>query len=137
MPKTSLPVNYLLGVVGATVGGTVGYFVFGWFFPQGIYAMVVPGAMLGLGCGFLSGIRSYPLGAGCCIAGLALSIFMQWQFLPFAKDGSLSFLLQHFFSDTPSVQLLMIALGTFSAFWFGVGRTGGVWKMTKSHDSAE
>jgi hypothetical protein len=129
--------NYWLGVLGAAVGGTIGYFVFRWCLSKGFYAMVVPGALLGVGCGLLSGIRSYPLGALCAVAGLALSLFSQWRLLPFAEDGSLSFLLLHLFSDTPTVQLLMIALGAFAAFWFGVGRTGGVWKVTKSPDSPE
>jgi hypothetical protein len=43
-----LVVHLLRGLVGAVVGGVTGYYAFGWALSQGYYAMVVPGALLGL-----------------------------------------------------------------------------------------
>ena len=44
-------VNWPLGIVGAVAGGVAGYFVFFWIAQQGFYAIMLPGAAVGLGCG--------------------------------------------------------------------------------------
>ena len=35
------------GLVGAAIGGAVGYYAFGWILGYGLYAMILPGAALG------------------------------------------------------------------------------------------
>ena len=109
--------NWLLGVVGGIVGGALGYFAFFLFACQGFYAMVLPGALLGLSCGFLSGIKSNVLGIVCGLLAVLLGFFTQWRFAPFIDDGSFAY----------SMTLIMITVGGIFGFWFGKGRTGGVW----------
>ena len=117
--------NWLLGIVGGIVGGAIGYFAFSLIVGQGFYAIVLPGALLGLGCGYLSGIRSNALGVVCGLVALLLGFFTEWRFFPFIKDGSFSYFITHV-HNLKSVTLIMIALGGFFGFWFGMGRAGGV-----------
>jgi hypothetical protein len=113
--------NLAGGMVGAVIGGTIGFFVFFWLSRQGLYAMILPGAMLGLGCGLASRIRSRPLGIGCLIAAVGLGVFTEWRFAPFLEDDGLGFFVQNLMELKP-MTLIMIALGGLCAFWFGVGR---------------
>ena len=59
----------VLGLAGALVGGAAGHFLFLAMTRWGFYAMVLPGAAVGLGCGLLSGRRSVPLGIACGVIG--------------------------------------------------------------------
>ena len=43
--------NLSLVFIGALAGGTLGYFAFFWIAAQGLYALVLPGGLLGLGAG--------------------------------------------------------------------------------------
>ncbi len=114
-------INWLRGIAGALMGGTLGYAAFFVLAGQGFYAMVLPGALLGLGCGLLSGIKSIPLGVVCAVIGLALGIYTEWRFAPFKIDDSLAFFIAHLF-ELNTVKLIMIAVGAVAAFWFGLGR---------------
>ena len=49
------------GLAGAALGGIVGYLVFGWLARQGLYALVLPGASLGLGCALLLTMTLIPV----------------------------------------------------------------------------
>jgi hypothetical protein len=113
--------HYFLGTLGAFVGGIAGYFLFGWLLGRGMYAMVVPGALIGLGCGLLLGKRSHLMGINCAIAALVVAVICQWKFLPFAKDDSLEFLLRNF-HHIPGTQLFMMLAGAVVAWWCGQGR---------------
>jgi len=118
--------NWLAGIVGAIVGSAVGYFAFFVLARQGFYAMVLPGALLGLGCGFLSGFQSNALGTICGLLAVLLGLFTEWRFAPFTDDGSFAYFSTHAHDLNP-VTLVMIAVGGLFAFWFGKGREGGVW----------
>jgi len=111
-------VNTSLAAVGGVVGGFVGYHVFFWILRQGFYGMMIPGALLGLGCGLLARHPSQLRGLACGLAGLALGIYTEWRYAPFAKDESLTFLLAHLHEKAP-IKLLMIALGGVFAYWLG------------------
>jgi hypothetical protein len=100
--------NYLLGTLA-------------WLLKQGMYAMILPGALIGLGCGWFIGIRSNAMGILCGVAGLALGIFCEWRFQPFIKDDSLAFFVQNLHQLRPGTQL-MIAAGAIVAYWCGRGR---------------
>ena len=125
-----LSIDVLLGMVGATVGAVLGYFLFFVIARQGFYAIILPGALLGLGCGALSGRQSVALGITCGVLGLAVGIYTQWSFAPFVKDKSFSFYLSHLL-DVNRVSQILILVGTALAFWFGMGREGGVWIRKK------
>ena len=111
----------VLGLLGAVVGGTVGYFAFGWALREGFYALALPGALLGLGAGMASRVHSNLLGAICGVAALVLSVFSEWSWRPFGADGSLSYFLSNL-SQLTSMTWLMIVVGTLFGFWFGQGR---------------
>lgn len=115
-----------LGTLGGTIGGAIGYFGFFWLMRQGFYGIVLPGAMIGIGCGSLSGRRSAYLGLLCATAGLALGVFTEWRYSPFRDDASFPFFVHHIL-DLRRITLFLLALGAFLGFWFGMGREGGAW----------
>ncbi len=111
-------VSNLLGLIGAAVGGVVGYVGFLWLLGSGFYAMILPGGLVGLGCNLLARHHSTPRGVVCAVAGAALGLFAEWRGRPFAKDDSLGYFLAHL-TELSSITWLMIAAGAFLAFWFG------------------
>ena len=115
-----------LGIIGAVAGACVGYLLFRVMARQGVYAIVLPGALTGIACGSLSRGKSVPLGIACALIGLAAGIFAEWRFAPFIEDDGLPFFLRHIHQLTPVSQILIL-LGACLAFWFGLGRTGGAW----------
>lgn len=123
-------VAWLLGLGGGVAGGVLGYFLFMVIARCGFYAIVLPGALVGIGCGALSGRKSNGLGIVCAVLGLAAGIFAEWRFAPFAIDESLSFFLTHF-HENGGVTLVLIAIGAVCAFYFGRGREGArTWGRT-------
>jgi membrane protein YqaA with SNARE-associated domain len=118
MSNRERAVSNLLGVIGGVVGGYVGYWLFVWITRQGFYALVVPGALLGLGCGLLARHPSTLRGVVCGAAAVALALFTEWSMFPFNADPSVSYFLAHVGSLKP-VTLLMIGLGGVAAYWLG------------------
>ncbi len=89
--------NWPLGVVGAVAGGVAGYFVFLWAGQQGFYAIVVPGAAVGLGCAALAKGESRGLGILCALLAVAAGLFSEWK-ISLDDDGnpaSLGYFLAH------------------------------------------
>jgi hypothetical protein len=111
----------LRGIVGAAVGGAVGFVVFQWLARRGLYGMMIPGAFVGFGAGLAARGRSLPLGILCAVAAIGLALAAEWATFPFVKDKSLSFFLTHLHELRAST-LIMIGLGAVFAFWFGQGR---------------
>jgi hypothetical protein len=114
-------VNWPLGIVGAVAGGVIGYFVFFWIAGQGYYAMMLPGAAVGLGCAALSRGESRPLGIVCAVLSLPLSLFSEWMISPFLGDENIGYFLAHVFvrdQITPTMMVLGVAL----AYWIGKGQ---------------
>jgi len=107
-------------------GARQGNFIFLAMASRGYYAMVLPVALVGLGCGLLSGRRSVPLGIASGVLGLVVSVFTEWRHAPFMRDSSLSFFLKHL-HKLSGVSLVMMLAGAAFAFWFGLGRRGGIW----------
>ncbi len=114
--------SHLLGLVGAIIGGVLGFYTFAWLEDKGFYGLAIPGAFLGLGCGLLSQHNSTARGLLCGVAALGLSLYTEWNFHKFLVDTSFSYMVNHL-SDKGPVTLLMIVLGTVIAFW--VGKDGG------------
>jgi hypothetical protein len=130
---TSNPLNYLLGILGGIAGGTVGYFVFFFAIGQGLYPMVLPGALVGLGCGAMLGTKSNAMGIICGLSALALGLFIEWQFAPFERDRSFGFFLSHL-NQLRSLTLILIVIGALLGYAFGRGREGGVWIRRSTSD---
>src|SRR6516165_3133760 len=111
-------ISNLLGLAGAIVGAVIGFYTFGWLLEHGFLGLMVPGALLGLGCSLLARHPSIPRGALCAVAALGLSFFADWWFEPFNPDPSLKYFLAHAL-DLGPVRLLMIGIGTVIAYWIG------------------
>jgi hypothetical protein len=125
-------VSHLLGLVGAVVGGCLGYVAFKWIWSQGFYALVVPGGMLGLGCGTAARHPSMIRGILCGVAALVLGLYTEWTFYPFAADDSFPYLVLHAY-QLKWVTLLMVGLGILVAFWSGKeGDIAGLSRFRKS-----
>ena len=125
---------YLRGLIGAVIGGAFGFWLC-WFLytKMHLYAVAMPGAFLGLGCGTLSRIRSIPLGILCILLGFALGIVAEWYLAPFKDDASLGYFLQNLSRlDNPQRMWLFVGLGTLFAGWFGLGRERMIITMEKS-----
>jgi hypothetical protein len=116
-------VSNLLGLIGAIVGGVLGFYTFKWLEGHGFYGLAIPGAFLGLGCGLLSQHSSIPRGILCGVAALVLSLYAEWTFQTFVVDNSFSYMVTHLTDKSP-VTLLMLAIGTIIAFW--VGKDAGI-----------
>jgi len=109
----------LRGIAGGIVGGVVGYLVVRWLKGQGMYGMMIPGALVGLGAGLAARGKSVLLGVICAAAALVLAIMTEWTL--FHPRRELSFFLTHL-HQLPTISLIMIGLGAVFAFWFGQGR---------------
>ncbi len=116
-------ISNTLGLMGAAVGGVLGYYIFLWLIHQGFYGLMIPGALLGLGCSLLSGHRSQIRGVLCAVAGLILGLYSEWHFEWFKPDESFTYLATHI-HEKGLVTLLMLALGTF--FAYGLGKDAGM-----------
>lgn len=125
--------DFALGVVGAVAGACLGYLLFRVLARQGFYAIVLPGALTGMGCGSLSGRRSIALGIGSAILGILAGILTEWRFAPFIQGRSLAFFMSHLHQLRQITQILIL-LGGAAAYWFGQGRRGGAW-LRKKHIS--
>ncbi len=119
--KSSTPVHWLRAIGGSLVGAGIGYAGFHFLAQNGLYAMMLPGAMIGMVAGRLSGIRSTAIGIACAVIALVASVTIEWDFAPFIKDDSLGYFVSHLHEVIPA-HLIMMALGIAAAFWFGRGR---------------
>jgi hypothetical protein len=108
----------MLGLAGATVGGVLGYSIYAWIVGQGFYGLMIPGAMLGLGCSLLAQQRSLARGIVCGVAAVALGLYSEWRIFPFVADPSFTYLVTHIHLLKP-LTLLMIGLGGAFGFWMG------------------
>jgi hypothetical protein len=111
-------VSNLLGLVGAVIGGVLGFYTFRWLLEHSFYGLIIPGAFLGLGCSLLARHPSATRGVICGLAALGLGLFTEWWFSPFKADDSLTYFLKSVGSLSP-VTLLMIGVGAIVAFWIG------------------
>jgi hypothetical protein len=115
-------VNWPLGLVRAVLGGVAGYFVFLWIVRQGFYALILPGATVGLGCGALSRGRSQALGVVCGLLAVLVGLLAEWRCEPFVADESLAYFLKHLHQLQP-ITIIMIVIGAALAYWMGIGST--------------
>jgi len=119
----------VLGLIGAAVGGVLGYYIFLWILGQGFYGLMIPGALLGLGCGLVSLHASQLRGVLCGAAGLVLGMYAEWNYRTFIADGSFAYMVTHI-HEKPPLTLVMLALGAFFAYW--LGRDAGLLRLRGS-----
>ncbi len=112
-------------LLGAFAGGWVGHFAFLWIARQGFYALALPGALAGLGCGLVSKQNCLPVSFACGGWALALGILSEWRLAPFSNDASLGYFLTHL-QDLRPATMMMIVLGGVFGFWFALGKRGKI-----------
>ena len=127
---TSKIVGAILSLIGAVVGAALGFFAFGWILRQGLYAIMLPGALLGFGASLTAPRRSQVRGILCGVAALAVGLFAEWHYRPFVADESLGYFLTHV-GDLLPIAKIMILVGALLGYWIGkdagllpVSRTG-------------
>jgi len=118
--STSRP-DYIMAALGILGGAVLGCLAFHFAVMAGFYAMVAPGALIGLGCGAQSKAISTALGIAAAISGLALGLLLEWHYFPFLKDDSLGYFLANL-RDLKTGTWVMILAGSGLAFFFGRGR---------------
>jgi hypothetical protein len=111
-------IGSILSIIGAGVGSALGYLLFRWAYDQNLYAMIVPGAGLGLGAHLAALDRSRVRGGVMGVAALMLGLLVEWEFFPFVADDSLAYFIQHIPRIVP-MHLLMIAVGGVFGYWWG------------------
>ena len=121
MPEFNRSGTIARGLLGAAVGGCLGYFAFFWIASQGFYALIIPPGLLGYAAGLFARRRSTLLAYFCGAAGLLLSLFTEWRFAPFFADDSLLYFIAHIHRLKP-LTLIMLALGTFFSYRLALGR---------------
>ena len=127
--STAPAINAALTLIGAAVGGAIGYAAFGWLVRQGFYAPAIPGVLLGVGGGLLAKQRSLALAVICGVLAMILCLIAGWRHFPFVRDDSLSYFLAHL-TDLKPLTMIMVALGGFAGFWF-------VWRAGPSVPSSQ
>ncbi|MEZ6060383.1 MAG: hypothetical protein R3C19_08485 [Planctomycetaceae bacterium] len=113
--------NIAFGILGSAVGAAIGFMLFFVLAQQGLYALALPGAAVGIACGWLSGGRSIPLGVVCAVVAFALGVVIEWKSDPFPADESFSYFVTHL-HQLKRVTQIMLAVGAVFGFWFGIGR---------------
>jgi hypothetical protein len=120
--QSSIAKSWGLGIVGAILGGIAGWFIYGWLFNQGYYALALPGAAVGLGFSALARRPMIAGGAFCAVAAFFLMAACEWKDSAFVADDSYLYFLTHIHKVDSMATLGFIALGVAFAFWFGKGR---------------
>jgi len=101
----------LLALVGAAVGGVVGYFGFYWLVAnQGMAFVALPGAGIGLCRAAFTRTYSVIAAVACGVGALGLQLYIANNFYNGGIGG------------TPLLGWAGIVIGTIIAAWFGLGR---------------
>ena len=109
-----------LCVAGTLVGAAAGYLVFSFLLSRGIYALVLPGYLVGLGLSLGANRKSTTLGVVAAILAVIVMVFCEWHRLPFVKNSSLGFFVTHLHAGSNGTfRLISLALGAALAFWQG------------------
>ena len=109
-----------LGIVGGIVGGAIGLYACKWLHGQGYYAIVLPGALVGLGFGYAARHCSVAFGIVSALIGFIAGLATEWTVI-YGGKPSLTEFLQNLKSDSP-VTWILLGVGVALAYSFGVGR---------------
>lgn len=107
-------------IIAAIFGAALGYLGFMWMADQGVYALALPGILIGLGAG-LARNRSAALAGICGVGALVVGLFAEWKRYPFSVDDSFEYFVLHVHQLQPWT-LLMLGFGTVLAFWIPYSR---------------
>ena len=120
-PKSTenLAAKIPLGIAGAIAGGVVGFFLFKTLHSMGFYALVLPGAFTGLGCGFAAKSRSIIFSFIALVVGLIVAVLAEWHTNWFVEDESLLFFIKNIHESRGGMALISTLLSGAAAFWLG------------------
>jgi hypothetical protein len=112
--------EFIPGLIGGALGGVAGYFFSRCIMSYGREAPLVPGALVGLGCGILSRSDSRARGVVCAIEALVIGLYIRFLLFdpPFEYDGSFIGYLSHV-PELPGLTLVMLGIGAAMGFWWG------------------
>lgn len=120
MKASAIFFAWIRGAIGGVIGGVAGYFLFFFLVSHALYGLALPGGLLGLGCGLLSGRRSVAIATVCMFASAALGLYTEWRFAPFVADDSLEYFLTHI-HELRRITHVMLLVGIAGAFLLGLG----------------
>jgi uncharacterized membrane protein YsdA (DUF1294 family) len=109
---------FFSGLLGGVVGAIAGIWLFEWAIGQGYYALVVPGAMVGLGCGLAATDDSNLRGVFNAALAFGTGILAEWRSRPFKADDSLAYFVTHL-GQLQQLTWVMLIVGTVVGFWWG------------------
>ena len=112
--------GWIRGIIGAIVGGAIGFVLFKWLWSQGFYAGMLPGGFIGAGFG-IGAARQMGWAAAIACAIVAL-VFGCWA--DAATNETAQTLMEYVgdYARIPDINKIMIALGTLASGWFARGR---------------
>ncbi|MGE3822076.1 MAG: hypothetical protein AB7I30_21895 [Isosphaeraceae bacterium] len=116
MSESNRPWDVAREFLGAAIGAVAGHYLFGWIVGQGFYAMILPGAALGLGCALVARRPSQRRGVLCALGAVLLGFHTEWSFFPFRDDRSLGYFVRNL-TDLSSISFVMIAIGAAVAYY--------------------
>ena len=102
------------GIAGAIIGGIIGHFAFDFLLGYGLYAGILPGALVGVGASYLRTTKNTAIGIMAAVLALIVGVYNELDAFTFG-DGTLAFFLQN---PQPAPWLMLgigAALGTTSA----------------------
>jgi hypothetical protein len=105
----------LLAIGCACLGGVIGYLGFWVLLAREIYAVVLPGGLLGLAAGIVRA-QSPLVAVVCSLLAVVAGLLTEHQAAPFVADRSLSFFVRHILDLQPLTQI-SIAVGGLIGFW--------------------
>ena len=110
-----------LVLLGAVIGGLLGYVVFKWLLGQGFYGLMLPGGLLGMGAGVFK-TPTKAISVVCGVMALFLGLVTEWSSSPFIADESLGYFIAHVHELQPAT-MIMIAIGAAIGFWIPFRRS--------------
>jgi hypothetical protein len=116
---TRLAISWLLGLLGAVLGGAAGYYGFMYAKDHGFYAPVLAGGLVGVGCGLLSRHRSILRGVLCGIAGLLLGYYCDYYRITTDPPYESFAVYLMAFTNHGAIENILVFLGGLVSYWFG------------------
>jgi hypothetical protein len=108
-------VRNVLTICCACVGGSIGYLGVVLLLERGVYALILPGGLLGLAAGIVRS-RSPMVAVLCGFLAVVAGLLTEHHFAPFVADRSLSYFLVHAL-DLQPMTLFLIGMGGVIGFW--------------------